>query len=63
MAKIEVIADSTKGPFTIKINDTVVDFVEDYELYQGSDGAHRVRLTILTTDFILKKAETNNERK
>ena len=63
MAKVEVIADRTRGPFTIKINGTVVDFVEDYELYQGSDGAHRVRLTMITNDFVLKKDENKNASK
>lgn len=59
-AKIEVIGDAMRGPYTVKINDTIVEFVEDYELvYDQREGVNRLKLVILTDNFQLRGA--NNE--
>lgn len=54
--KVEVIGDSLTGPYTIKLNDTVITDVEDIQLV--NDGkVNRVLITLLTNNYTLKPAE------
>jgi hypothetical protein len=51
--KIEIIGDSLTGPWTIKLNDTVITDVEEYELY--NDGrVNRLKLVLITDNLTLK---------
>ena len=57
--KIEIIGDSLSGPYTIKINDTVVNNVESYNLFM-EDGVHKMALTLITDDFRLRRGKAKS---
>ena len=53
---IEIIGDSLRGPYTIKIDGHVVENVQDFELY-NQDGANILKLEIITDNFQIKRSE------
>jgi len=57
--KIEIIGDSLSGPYTIKINDTIVNNVEGYSLFM-QDGVHKVTITLITDDFRLRRGKAKS---
>ena len=59
---IEIIGDSLRGPYDIKIDGTSIHNVEDYELYH-EDGVHRLKLVIITDNFQLKRRENHESIK
>lgn len=62
MAKVEVIADSLHGPYSVFVNGCFISDVESYEFYfDEKDQAHRVELKLVVGEFhLLRKVTEKN---
>lgn len=59
--KIEIVGDTLRGPWTIKIGDAIIEYVENYELWVDENFVHHCSFTLLTDSFQVKRAERREE--
>lgn len=60
--KVELVHKGLGGPYTVKLNDTVITDVEDIQL--TNDGKiHRVQMTLIVDNYTLRREEYTEEEK
>ncbi len=61
-AKVELIHKGLGGPYTVRINGTDIECVEDIQLV--NDGkVHKVHMTLIVDNYTLRKEEYTPEEK
>ena len=56
MSKVEILADSLKGPYAIFVDGNLIKDVENYDFYYDEEtGAHYIKLKLVVHQFELHR--------